>query len=94
VATKPCSNCGHEINAAAVGCPNCGAKWNESGEYLGVPAAYAADEAPGSVAKRVADMTPGELQATMFLSVFLGVLAAGIVWLVVGLFLGLIATGD
>jgi hypothetical protein len=94
VATKPCSNCGHEINAAAVGCPSCGAKWTEAGEYLGVPAAYAGDAGPGSATTRVADMTRDELHTTVFWAAFFAVLAAGFVWAVVGLLLGLIANSD
>jgi hypothetical protein len=94
VATRPCPNCGYELNESAIGCPDCGAKWTEAGEYLGVPAAYAGEEAPGSAARRLADMTRGELHATVFWAVFSAVLAAGFVWAVVGLLLGLIVSGD
>ena len=83
MATEPCPNCGHELNEAAIGCQDCGAKWSEDGEYLGVPAEDAARGTPASASRRVADMAPGELQATVFLAVFTGVLAAtAILWLV------------
>lgn len=92
--TRPCPNCGHELNESAIGCPECGAKWTEDGAYLGVPAASAGDEGLGSEAKRVADMTRGELHATVFWAVFSAVLAAGFVWLVIGLMLQFIVEGD
>ena len=94
MATKPCENCGYEINQAAVGCQNCGAKWSEDGEYRGVPAAFAAEVASASVPTRVADMTPGDLRATVFWMVFFALLAAGFVAFVISLLLQLLVVAS
>ena len=82
---KTCPNCGDQVNEGAVGCPECGAKWDEDGAYLGVP-----DGTPACVPveqpKRVADMTPDQLGALIFRKAFWGAVLAlvavgGTLWL-------------
>jgi hypothetical protein len=84
VATEPCPNCGHELNEAAIGCQDCGAKWSEDGEYLGAPTG-----GPPVVAaeRRVADMTVSELQTTVFWMARAGAAAAMVALSTLGLVL-------
>lgn len=92
VALKTCPNCGSQVNVGVVGCPECGAKWDEEGAYLGVPEdepPYLRVESP----RKVADMTPGQLGDLIFRKAFWGALAAILaVGLTVWLF-GLAAAG-
>jgi hypothetical protein len=74
-ALKTCPNCGNRVNEGVVGCPDCGAKWDEDGAYLGVPEnlpSYERDELP----KKVGDMTPDQLGLLIFRKAFWGALAA------------------
>ena len=74
-ATKTCPSCGNQVNEETGGCPECGARWDEDGAYLGVPEgtpAYLPVEQP----RRVADMTPDQLGGLIFRKAFWGAVVA------------------
>jgi hypothetical protein len=74
--TKSCPNCGTELHSETLGCPTCGARWRADGSYAGVPDG-AGTGAPSLTPGIVAEMTPGQLSAVVFVYSFLGALAAG-----------------
>ena len=72
---KACPSCGNQVNQGVVGCPDCGARWDEDGAYLGVPEnmpSYMRTQLPDNVA----DMTPDQLGSLIFRKAFWGALAA------------------
>jgi hypothetical protein len=72
---KTCPNCQSQVNEAATGCPECGARWADDGAYLGPPPdspAYTPVEQPTTVAA----MTPDQLGALIFRKAFWGAVLA------------------
>jgi len=89
---KKCPNCGTDINEAATGCPECGARWDEDGTYAGVPEGTPALQ-PIPQPKTVAEMTPKELGGLIFhQALWACILAIVAMWLVT-LALGVLMVG-
>lgn len=85
--TKTCPICGKEVHEDVVGCPHCGARWDEDGRFLG-PAPdeppYVAEKMPATVG----EMSPDQLRSMVRNEAFWAAVLALVAMTLLGLALG------